>query len=141
MGLLDAALGPIRSVVGSAEHEAERAMPVKDIEEIQRQILEGVTAMRHATDSIEAHVEVVEALAAAVPTLTEAVVSLTEQLGQITRMLAPVAAMERDVARTEQDVVRAEHVASRLGGLFGRHPSAGATGEAQAPAGGEPPAQ
>ena len=143
MGLVDVALGPIRSVIGTAEHEAEHAMPVRDIEEIQQQILEGVNAMRHATESVEAHIEVVEALAAAVPTLTAAVVSLTEQLGQITRVLAPVAAVEQDFAKTEQEVVRAEHVASRLGGLFGRHPTGDAEAAQQSPgpAGEQPPAR
>jgi len=134
MGLLDAALSPLRSVIGAAEHDAERALPVRDIEEIQKQILEGVNEMRHATESIEAHVEVVEALAAALPVLTAAVVTLSEQLGQLTTMLAPVAAMERDVAKTEHEVAKAEHVASRLGGLFGRHAAPDAEQQSSAPA-------
>jgi len=112
VGILDTVFRPVRAVFGVAEHTAEQAMPVREIEDIQKQILEGVGALRHATESIESHVDVVESLAEAVPTLTTAVQSLTLQLAQLVEALAPITAAERGVAQVE-------HEFSRLGGLFG----------------------
>src|ERR1700678_4328275 len=106
MGLIDTALSPLRAVLGSVEREAEHAIPVKEIQGIQERVLETGEAIRKATESIEAHVEVLESLASSVPQLTDAVGLLTVQLGGIVEVLKPVAAMEADVAK--------------VGHLFGR---------------------
>jgi hypothetical protein len=117
MGLVDRALGPIRSALGTAEHEAEheveRALPVGEVEGIQKQILEGMNALRHTTESIEAHVAVVETLAAALPPMTDAVTALTVRLGELLEVLAPIAAVERELAGAERDVARATHFFKR----------------------------
>ncbi len=113
MGLVDLAFGPIRSVLGNAEHEAEHelehALPVGEIEGIQEQILDGMNALRHATESIAAHIEAVDALAAAVPPMTAAVTALTERLGELMEVLAPIAVVEHDIDTAERDIVRATH--------------------------------
>jgi hypothetical protein len=115
MGITDIAMRPFRVLLGSAEHEVEDALPVREIEEIQTQILDGVGALRRATESIESHVEVVEALATTLPALTAAVQELTIQLGEIVAVLVPVTEAERDMAKVE-------HEFSRIGGLLGgRH--------------------
>jgi len=101
MGLLDLAFAPVRAVLGVAEREGEKALPVRDIEQIQTKVLETAEAIRLATETIEQHVEVVETLATSVPPLTTAVEQLTLQLVELTKLLAPVAAAERDVARVE----------------------------------------
>jgi hypothetical protein len=115
VGLLDAATRPLRALLGSAEHEVEETLPVHEIEDIQKQILEGVGAMRRATESIDSHVAAVDALANSMPTLTAAVEALTAQLALLSEVVAPVSAAEREVA----DV---EHRLARLGGLFGHQP-------------------
>jgi hypothetical protein len=101
MGLLDIALAPIRSVLGTAERG------VLDHTTIDEKILDGVEAMRRTTESIEKHIEVVEALAASLPPLTESVTRLTDQIGELLRLTAPLAAAEHDIERVEH--------------LFGRH--------------------
>jgi chromosome segregation ATPase len=112
MGITDLAMRPLRVLLGSAEHEVEDALPVREIEDIQTQILDGVGALRRATESIESHVEVVDALATTLPVLTAAVQDLTAQLAEIVAVLAPVTEAERDMAKVE-------HEFSRLGGLLG----------------------
>ena len=77
MDIVDLAFKPLRAVVGATEHEVERTLPVKDIEGIQAQILEGVGALGRATESIESHVEVVDTLASSLPELTAAVNALS----------------------------------------------------------------
>jgi chromosome segregation ATPase len=114
MGITDIAMRPLRVLLGSAEHEVEDAMPVREIEEIQTQILDGVGALRRATESIESHVEVVEALATTLPLLTAAVQELTAQLAEIVTVLAPV-------TEAEQEMAKVEHEFSRIGGLLGHH--------------------
>jgi hypothetical protein len=106
VGLLQIALAPLRSVLGVAESEAEHVLPVRDIEDIQRRVLEGVEAVRGATESIESHVEVLESLATSLPPLTDAVTQLTVQLGELLTVIAPIAAVERDVARAEHFFTR-----------------------------------
>ena len=107
MGLIDNALSPLRAILGSVEREAEHAIPVKGIQQIELRVLETGEAIRKATEQIEQHVEVLESLASSVPQLTEAVALLTVQLGGIVEVLRPVAAMEADVAK--------------VGRLFSRH--------------------
>ncbi len=106
MDILGAALSPLRAVLGAAERDVEQALPVREIEEIQQRVLEGVQAVRHATESIESHVEVLETLATSLPPLTEAVTQLTIQLGEILTVIAPIAAVERDVAKAEHFLFR-----------------------------------
>jgi hypothetical protein len=107
MGLIDAATAPLRYVLHSAESEADAAMPVRDIEQIQMHVVTAVEAIKDATEQIEAHVEVIEKLAASLLPLTDAVVTLTTQLSLVTEALAPV--------------VEAEQEVSRLGHVFSRH--------------------
>lgn len=113
MGLVDLALGPLRSVLGSVEQEAEehveQVLPVAEIAGIQEQILDGMNALRRAAESIEAHVAVVDQLGDALPPMTEAVTQLSARLGELMEVLAPIAAMERDIERAERDVTRATH--------------------------------
>jgi hypothetical protein len=106
MDILGAAFRPLRAVLGVAEQEAEQVLPVRDIEAIQRRVLDGVEAVRQATESIESHVEVLETLATSLPPLTDAVTQLTVQLGDILTVIAPLAAVERDVARAEHFLFR-----------------------------------
>jgi hypothetical protein len=101
VGLIDAALSPVRAVLGVAEREVEQHSPLQAIEEIDDKILEAVQAVKRATESIERHVEVVESLAETLPALTASVTRLTDQLGDILPLLAPLAAVERDVQRIE----------------------------------------
>ena len=115
MGLLDPAVRPLRALLGGAEREVERTLPVLEIEDIQKQILDGVGAMRRATESIDSHVQAVDTLASAVPTLTAAVQALTAQLAALSEALAPMIAAEHEVAKVERR-------AARLGDLLGHHP-------------------
>jgi hypothetical protein len=115
MGLLDTALRPLQALLGGAEREVERTLPVLDIEDIQKQILDGVGAMRRATESIDSHVQAIDTLASALPTLTAAVQALTAQLATLSEALAPMIAAEHEVARVERR-------AARIGDLLGHHP-------------------
>ncbi len=101
MGLLDLATAPLRAVFRSAEREAESAFPVRDLEEVESRVLSTAEAIRHATESIEAHVAVLETLATSIGPLTDVVAELTRQLAEINRVLGPVATAERDVSRIE----------------------------------------
>jgi phage-related minor tail protein len=111
VGLLDIALAPLRAVLGSAEHEVEQALPVRNIEEIQTRVLDTAEAIKAATETIEAHVEVIETLATSLPPLTQAVTELTVQLGEILTVIAPIAAVERDVGKAEHFFLRRRHPA------------------------------
>jgi hypothetical protein len=79
-----------------AEHEA--AMP---LEETEREILDAVTAIHRATDSIEHHVEVIEGLATAVGPLTDSVNHLTATMADLVVLLAPLGKAEREVEHAE----------------------------------------
>ena len=126
MGLIDAALSPLRAVLGVAEREAEHVLPVRDIEEIQERVLDGVDAIRKATESVESHVAVLETLATSLPPLTDAVTQLTVQLGELLAVIAPIAAAEREVAKVHQEIEKVEGELGRVGHLFGRRrPGAG----------------
>jgi len=87
----DAARSILRLVVG-AEHEVEAHTP------IEQPLHEAITALHHAAESMDRHVEVLEGLAATLPALTGALVQLTEQLGEVLRLAAPLEAAEREVA-------------------------------------------
>jgi chromosome segregation ATPase len=102
MGLLQTALAPLRAILGGAEHEAEEALPVRDIREIQTEVLGTAESIKSATESIEAHVLAFESLATSIEPLTAAVVDLTRQLSEINQALAPVTGLERDVSMIER---------------------------------------
>ena len=114
MGLLDPAVRPLQALLGGAEREVESTLPVREIEDIQKQILDGVGAMRRATESIDSHVQAVDTLASALPTLTAAVQALTAQLAALSEALAPMIAAEHEVEKVERS-------AARLGDLLGHH--------------------
>ncbi len=124
MGLVDLALGPLRAVLGSAEHEAEEEMeevlPVAKIAGIQEQLLDGMTALRKTAESIELHVAAIDSLAAALPPMTEAVAALTARLGELVELMAPIAAAERDVAAVKHDMESVEHDVERATHYFRR---------------------
>ncbi len=119
MGLIDRAFGPLRSVLGNAEHgaerEVERVLPVGEVEAIQTQILDGMNAVRRATESIDSHVAVVATLANSLTPMTAALTALTARLGELQEVLAPIAALEREIATAEHDVSRATHLFRRHG--------------------------
>ena len=127
MGLIDAATAPLRYVLNGAEHEADAAKHVQDIEHLQTHVLGAVEAIKDATEQIEAHVEVIETLASSLAPLTAAVVKLTQQLesfpaladsvGELNERLGVVADVLEPLAHAEQDV-------RKVGGLFSRHRSA-----------------
>jgi chromosome segregation ATPase len=133
MGLLDIVLAPLRGILGSAEHEAEQAFPVQDLEQIQSRVLETADAIRDATEQIEAHVAVLETLATSIAPLTVSVEKMTTQLGVIAEVLAPLAAAEHDVGSAEHDVESVERDVSRIEHLLGRRHDAAK--EASPPAG------
>jgi len=101
--IVDLAFAPLRFMARLVEHELARPL-----EETEHDVLDGVNAIRHATDSIEHHVEVIEGLATSVGPLTEAVHQLTATMNDLVALLAPMAAAEGGVKRAERDVERAE---------------------------------
>ena len=119
MSILDPFLNPLRSILGTAEHEVLEHTPMAETRDIEARLLEAVTAVHRATDSIERHVEVIETLAQSLPPLTESVTRLTNQLGELLTLTAPLAAAERDVSRVTH--------------LFGRHHHEEAAPEPEGP--------
>jgi hypothetical protein len=109
MGLLQTALSPLRAILGGAEHEAEEALPVRDIREIQTEVLDTAESIKRATESIESHVLVLESLATSIEPLTAAVTDLTRQLAEINLALGPMLGLERDVSRIERVFGRQRH--------------------------------
>jgi hypothetical protein len=117
MRILDIATAPFRLVFGAAEQQVEGAAPMREVEDVEKEIAAAVAALRRASESIESHVAVLEALAGTLPTLTAAVQTLTDELGEIAAVLRPLSAAERDAEKLEREF---EHEYTRLGGLFGR---------------------
>jgi hypothetical protein len=124
--MFDFLLRPLRSAVRGAEHDM-----TAPVEETQHEIIDAVSAIEHATGSIERHVEVVEVLATSVGPLTQSVDQLNATLKELVAMLAPMAKVESEAAYVERDVERAESF-FRL--RHHREPDA-----EDAPAGGQPP--
>ncbi len=123
--MFDFLLSPLRSVLGGAE--AEVVEPLRETREIESHILEGVDAIRHATASIEQHVEVIDTLANSVAPLGASVDRLTETMQELVKMLAPLGGMEREAGRVEHSIERVQHT-------FGRHHH----DEPEGPEGGRP---
>lgn len=92
---------PLKALLDAAG--AEVSAPLVDTE---REVLDGVHAIRAATDSIEHHVEVIESLATSVGPLAESVDRLTTTLNELLQVLGPLAAVERDLGRAEHGVER-----------------------------------
>ncbi|HSO97754.1 MAG TPA: hypothetical protein VLP43_02310 [Solirubrobacteraceae bacterium] len=91
--MLEFLLGPVRSVLGAAEHE---------IVAPEREVLDAVDAIHAATESIERHVATIEGLATAVGPLADSVDRLTATMNELVTMLAPLAGAERSVERVER---------------------------------------
>jgi uncharacterized protein YoxC len=97
------ALWPARAARRLMENEV--STPLEDTE---KDVLDALTAIHRATDSIEHHVEVIEVLATSVKPLTDSVDQLPATVRDLVALLGPMAAAERGVAHAEQDVVKAE---------------------------------
>jgi chromosome segregation ATPase len=109
VGLLDLVFAPARALLGAAERDVERTLPVRDIEHIQSRVLDTAEAIRRATDSIESHIEVIETLANSIQPLYESVDRLTAQMGELNAVLAPLAGIEHDAERVEGFFHRHRH--------------------------------
>jgi hypothetical protein len=90
-------LRPARAALRALDEDA-----LKPLEETERETLDAVHAIDHATESIEHHVAVIETLATSVGPLTESVDRLTETMRDLVQMLAPIAAAEHEVQRGER---------------------------------------
>jgi ABC-type transporter Mla subunit MlaD len=124
MGPLDLLTGPLRSLLGEAEHVEQDAVhrsPLGETRELEAKLADAVSATHRAAESLEQHVKVIGALADSLAPLTESVTRLSDQIGELLRVTAPLAAAERGVSRFEH--------------LFGRRHRA----ETQAPAQPQPP--
>jgi predicted trehalose synthase len=97
--VLDFATRPIRSLLGSAEHDVVE--PLQETREIEAHILDAVEAIHSATASIEQHVAVIETLATSVAPLTSSVDRLTDTMVDLVALLAPMAEAERGLQRVE----------------------------------------
>ena len=105
--MLDFVTSPIRSVLGVAEHEV--VAPLQATREIEAHILEAVTAIHHATASIEQHVAVIETLATSVAPLGASVDRLTDTMRDLVELMAPMGAAEREVKHVEHFFGRHRH--------------------------------
>jgi uncharacterized protein YoxC len=104
-------LSPVRSLLGGAEEQVVE--PLRETRDIESHILEGVDAIRHATTSIEQHVEVIDTLANSVAPLGASVDRLTETMQELVKMLAPLGAMEREAGHVEHSLDRVQHAFGR----------------------------
>jgi hypothetical protein len=102
--LTDLMFAPVRAIIGAAERDVHNPL-----EETERDVLGGVTAIERATDSIDRHVEVIEGLATSVGPLTDSVDRLTETMRDLVKILGPMAAAEHGVQHAEQEAHHAEH--------------------------------
>ena len=103
--MLDFVTRPLRQALRAVE--SEFAAEVRETHQIEAHILDAVDAIRHATASIEQHVEVIETLATSVAPLGDSVNRLTDTMDQLVALMAPMESAERGVHRLEH--------------LFGRH--------------------
>jgi ABC-type transporter Mla subunit MlaD len=110
--MFDFIFRPLRAALGAAEHEVSAP-----IAEGEHEILDTVTAIHRATESIEHHVQVIEGLATSVTPLTDSVNQLTATMRDLVAILAPMGEAEHDV---EHGVQRVEHFFG-----IGRHESRG----------------
>jgi len=137
MGLIDAATGPLKAVLGGSEREAEAMSHVRDIEHLQTHVLGAVEAIKDATEQIEAHVEVIETLASSLVPLTAAVVKLTEQLESLPALTGSVGALNDRLAvigEVLEPLAQAEHEVRKFGHMFSRHRVTPPVADQQAPA-------
>jgi uncharacterized protein YoxC len=102
--VFDFVLRPVKSVVRVLNEDA-----MKPLEQTERETLDAVRAIDHATESIERHVEVIETLATSVGPLTESVDRLTDTMQDLVKLLGPLAGAEREVQHAEQEIENAEH--------------------------------
>ncbi|HTX08665.1 MAG TPA: hypothetical protein VME22_08645 [Solirubrobacteraceae bacterium] len=102
--VFDFVLKPVRSALQVLNEDT-----VKPLQETERDTLDAVKAIEHATQSIERHVEVIETLATSVGPLTSSVDRLNETMRDLVAVLGPLAAAEHEVHRAEHDVEQAEH--------------------------------
>lgn len=89
-------LRPARSALRALNEDA-----LKPLEDTERETLDAVHAIDHATESIEHHVEVIETLATSVGPLTDSVDRLTETMRDLVQILAPIAGAEHEAQRAE----------------------------------------
>ena len=80
----------------------------------EEEMVDAADALRHASESIERHVEVIEGLATSVGPLRDSVVQLTATMNALVDVLGPLAAAERGMHNVEHDV---EHVERGIGNL------------------------
>ncbi len=109
MAALDFFVGPIRSILGTAESSEAalaRHSPLGATRELEHKIEEAVDATHRAVDSLERHIAVVETLADSLAPLTESVTRLSDQLGAILQVMAPLAGAERELSRAEHFFAR-----------------------------------
>jgi hypothetical protein len=111
--LFDFLFKPLRSALDLAGRDVTE--PLVRTEE---EMVDAADALRHASQSIERHVEVIEGLATSVGPLRDSVVQLTVTMNALVDVLAPLAAAERGMHNVEHDV---EHVERGIGHIFGRH--------------------
>ncbi len=101
------AFGVARSVLGAAEHDV--IAPLEGTLETETHILDAVTAIRHATASIEQHVEVIDTLANSVAPLGASVDRLTDTMHELVALLAPMGTAERGLHNVERFFGRHRH--------------------------------
>ncbi len=95
----------VRSVLGAsdrAETEVTHAEAVFEPHELEAKLDDALAAIRRASESLEAHAEVLGTLSDSLPALTESVTRLTDQLGHVMQVTAPLAAAEREASRLDR---------------------------------------
>jgi hypothetical protein len=101
--VFDFVLRPARAAVRVLNEDA-----VRPLEQTEREMLDAVMAIEHATESIEHHVAVIESLATSVGPLTDSVNRLNETLRDLVQLLEPLAAAERETHHAEHEVDEAK---------------------------------
>jgi hypothetical protein len=126
VSILSSFTGPLRSLLGVAEHEEGEAVahsPLHATIRAEEKLDHLAHALGNAAASADRQVEVLDHLARSLPVLTTEVTALTDQvtamsehalalntqLEELVRLLAPIAGAERDVSRVARLFRRRRH--------------------------------
>jgi hypothetical protein len=126
VSILSSFTGPLRSLLGVAEHEEDEAVahsPLHATIGAEEKLDHLAHALGNAAASADRQVEVLDGLARSLPTLTTQVTALTEQvtamsehalalngkLDELVTLLAPIAGAERELSRVGRLFRRRRH--------------------------------
>jgi hypothetical protein len=112
MGPWDILAAPLRSLLGTAQHEEQRVVehsPLHQTRELEDRLGEACAAVHRSADSLEQHIAVIERLADSLAPLTESVTRLTDQLQPLLEIARPLGAAEHEVGKVEHFFGRHHH--------------------------------